>query len=331
MSFWRPWRIERLVLIESMDQLLPDWAVCRWLLAQAAQDLGPSTADRARQALEVAVRVRGGPDALVGVDELDKRCKVIDHDWVFRQLLLYDLGGARHFVRHVAAPDLLCHTERWKDWLDTPMGAYRLVREEPRLLVWTDFATGAVESSLNIGSASLIEPGDCVIGRLVPADDGHVFESMPLAVPEAVARRVLQTPAGWVSALEGVEDLPLGGHEFGLLTDVPIVLQLMVATTWSGIDVDDVRRVGVGSSGEAHGRRAELVRAALADRLVAGSFDVSPYPSIAAALLDPAVVDQVVAGLQPDDAPKLLRLADLLPSPSDAVCRQLAEDVCLAE
>src|SRR4029079_9573102 len=98
-------RMRRLAELVMLRPILPGWATSRWLLAQAAQHL--DSTGRGRRALEVAIQARGGPENLRGRDEMDARTKVMDHDWVFRQVHLYELGGLDHFVRRVASPDLL--------------------------------------------------------------------------------------------------------------------------------------------------------------------------------------------------------------------------------
>ena len=337
MHFWRPWRIERLVLIETLGPLLPGWAVSRWLLAQAAHCLDRSMTDRVRRALEVAIDARGGMDALGGVDELDARSKVIDHDWIFRQTLLFELGAAEHFVRRIAAPDLVRRADRIEEWIRTPMSGYRLVREEPRWLTWVDLATGREVRCLNIGPATFVEPGECVIGRLVPIEAGALFESAPLLVPPEVAQRVADDPSDWMAALSGAEGLRTDAVDDRLLSDVPHVVQLVVATRASAHGgfrqaqpADGARPTANGSTEDAVRRLVGLVRAALDGRLVEGEHEFTPFPSVAAALHEPLVLRELVARLRPEDAPKLLGLAELLPEPSDEICRSLASDVTRA-
>ena len=81
------------------------------------------------------------------------------------------------------------------------MGGFRFVGETPLALTFVDLATGDEVTALNIGSATLLEEGDCAIGRLVPIEGGAMFESAPLFVPDAVAQQVADDPADWVAAL----------------------------------------------------------------------------------------------------------------------------------
>ena len=65
------------------------WVTSRWILAQAMQSLRNESRVKARRALKIAIEVRGGEEGLPGVDALDAKCKVLDHDWVHRQVFLY--------------------------------------------------------------------------------------------------------------------------------------------------------------------------------------------------------------------------------------------------
>ena len=236
-NFWRPERLLRLTQLYAFGPSLPPWVTSRWILAQAAQQLDSRLRGRGRQAIDIAVETRGGPDTLVGVNEIDARCKVMDHDWVHRQVFLYELGALEHFVARVASPDLLRGADRIHDWARTPMGGFRFVGETPLALTFLDLATGREVTALNIGSATLLEEGDCAIGRLVPIEGGAMFESAPLYVPDAVAQQVAEDPADWVAALAaGCRAASDAGSrlnttlpEFGMVTDVPRFVQHRLA------------------------------------------------------------------------------------------------------
>ena len=208
LSFWRPRRYTGVLQMSSLAGLLPAWATSRWVLEQAAQRLGerhdPVTRHRFRRALALAVELRGGPESLPGRDVVDQHCRIMDHDWVYRELFLYDLGGLQHFVDRVATPDLLAGADRIAAWVASPMGGYRLLSRDPGLLAWEGLADGAVLETANIGSAASLPPGGCVIGRMVPIETGVMFEAAPLPVPEAVARHVAREPERWIDALRPV-------------------------------------------------------------------------------------------------------------------------------
>ena len=331
--FWRPERIRRLVQLVALGPILPGWATSRWILAQALQCLDEPTRGRALKAMEVAIHTRGGVGELQGTDEFDGRVQVIDHDWVFRQVFLYELGGLDHFLRRVATPDLLVGADRIEDWARTPMGAYRFCGESPRVLTWEDLGAGRTVETLNIGSATLLEPGDCAIGRAVPIEEGTMFETVPLQVPASAADRVVADPAAWLDAVAGAcrerdedDDQPAcrpGGHDFALLTDVPLVIRLLLQRI-----VADRGRVtrSMRDADRLPHEAASFIRAA-----VRGELDheegVSPWPSVAAALLEPRVSDFVLDGLATPDLPAVARLADNLAGPAADVCRWIARDL----
>jgi hypothetical protein len=124
-GFWRPWRVRLLCQIAMFGPLLPRWATSRWTLAQALQHLGQPGGGpdrRVHRALDQAIELRGGRARLPGRDPIDAVCRVMDNDWVFRQLHLYELGGLRHFLDRVASPDLVAGADRIRDWAKSPMG-----------------------------------------------------------------------------------------------------------------------------------------------------------------------------------------------------------------
>ena len=188
-----------------------------------------------------------------------------------------------------------------------------------------DLASERQVRSINLGSASLTPIGQSVIGRLVSVEGGAVFDAAPLPVPECVAQSVAQEPASWVEIIARHPEIDRDWQDFSLLTDVPLVVQLVTASCWTG-SADKA----MGTVEEAMRRRLALVRAGIDDELAAGETDIAPYPSIAAALVEPNVLNQLARGLVPADAPTLLRFSELLVEPAADVCRRLARDVTLA-
>lgn len=333
--FWRPERLHRLAQMVAFGPSLPRWATSRWLLAQAAQHLDTRTRTRFHRAIEIAVDARGGPETLVGVDAVDSRAKVMDHDWVFRQVWLYELGALGHFVTHIASPDLLAGADRIHDWSRTPMGGFRLVGETACTLTLVDLATGNEVTALNIGSATLLEVGDCAIGRLVPIEGGAMFESAPLYVPDEVAQQVAQDPAEWVAAVaagcraareEGGTGLITTMPEFGLPTDVPHLLQIRLAVEAAWARGEELAPQDL-TPDRVRSLEVELVRAALHDRMPETDWEEKQWPMVAATLLEPRVFLVLVEGLAPADGPRLLGLAERLAGPAGSVCRTLAHEV----
>ena len=321
--FWRRERVTRLVQLTQLGPLLPPWVHSRWILAQALQQWGGATNSRMMRALEVAVAIRGGEDALPGIDRADARAKVVDGDWVFRQLALYELGGLDAFLR--AAPaDLMSGADRIAEWAAAPMSGFRLVSRTPSTVMWEDLATGERRCVDNIGSAALAMLGECVVGRLVPVStrSSWMFESAPLVVAEPVARTVAAAPADWLAAvtagLQG-EDVPMSqsAFEFAMVTDVPRVVWLHALLE--------------GRPADLASQPVTLVRALL-DRVCAAlegpssrdeQLGVELWPCVYAAVLDPFVMSGFDEALENGDLPTMVALAERLPDPAAAVCEDL--------
>lgn len=329
--FWKPERWRRLAQLWVFGPLLPRWATSRWILAQAVQHLG--SRDRGRKALDIAIRARGGAAALPGRDAMDAQCRVMDHDWVYRQVLLYELGGLEHFVGRAAFPDLLAAAESLDAWLRPPMGAFVLESASSRSLAWRDLASGDPLGTHNLGA--LVEVGDFVIGRPVPVEDGTIFESAPLVVSERGARRVAQDPQCWIEVVADEWRRPQGGDDsgfsthvgdYGLVTDLPFLVRGLIAQS-----------VAPESDSPGHGaedpmtvhleEQVALVRAAMRGRAseVEAVLDIDPWPAVAAAVLDPFVYRALTERLSPDDAAAVRSLIELLPEPAPGVCTRLME------
>lgn len=228
-QFWHPSRLERLEQLRLLAALMPRWAHSRWIVAQAMQSTNARNQWRMSKAIRVALDVRGGPDP--GRDREDDRIQILDRDWVYRQTFLYELGGLEAFLRHNASGDLITGADRIWEWVRAPMRGLRLLRREPRHLLWEDPRTGEQLTTINIGAGLLVDDEECVIGRIVPIDDGLMFETAPLRVPEEVAYAVADEPERWIDALrdrtgrQGHEPEEIWTHrglrDYGLLTDIP--------------------------------------------------------------------------------------------------------------
>ena len=140
--FWRPARINRLTQVVMLGSALPRWAVTRWVLAQARDGLGPPGDPVRRHCLARAIEVRGGTHGLSHHGEADAIAKIVDHDWVYRQLYLYELGGLARFVRTGVTPDLVAGADHLHDWMRAPMFALRLVDRAPDTVTWERLDTG---------------------------------------------------------------------------------------------------------------------------------------------------------------------------------------------
>lgn len=324
--FWRPWRIARLEQLLVLEPFLPRWVVSRWILEQALQASDPTPSRSRRIALDLAIELRGGLAALPGVDGVDAVSRVTENDWVYRQLHLYDRGGLAVFLRRGAAADLVAGADRVQEWASAPMRALRLVGREPAVLHWTDLATGAPLDVPNLGAAALVLPAETVIGRVVPTEDGPMFEGTPLRVPPDVAAAVAADPGDWLGALResgsGARELDTaimrGNH---LLTDVPETVWQFATLEWAGrLDASALTSDLLAESG------AELVRAALRGEFdgYVDDADLDLWPCVAAVLCDPPMIQRVADRVRPEDVPGLLALADRLFGPAAAICRELA-------
>lgn len=321
-EFWRPWRVRRLRQLSLLGHLLPRWATSRWILEQALQDLPRRRQASGQRALDVAIELRGGPDALPGRDVYDARARVIDRDWVHRQLAAYEYGGLAAFLRGRATPDLLAGADHVQSWATAPMGAYRLVEQRPATTHWVDLASGDDVVVPTLGSAVLLVPGVCAIGRLVPVDGGRMFETAPLAVPEAVAKSVAEDPVNWLQPLRAerkagrpVRTSVLG---FGYLTDLqPGVFRYALRLpVWRKDPEDSVALVG---------DLMKEARRALSDheRGRLRPDQVSPWPCLVDALTEPRFLTAVAEAPDAVDRGAVAELEGLLAEPASAVCREL--------
>src|SRR5206468_3804967 len=127
----RPWRRHYLGQFAELGTMLPRWAYSRWILAQAMQWLDEGFRGRSRSALDTAIDVRGGAGTLPGHDYADKRARVMDHDWVFRQIALFELGKLELFCSSRAASDLLVGADDMTAWSRSRIDAYRLLERQP--------------------------------------------------------------------------------------------------------------------------------------------------------------------------------------------------------
>lgn len=332
-NFWRPEKIERLIQMDVLGPVLPRWATSRWILAQAAQWLDEDNRARTADAFSLAFRV-GGFDPSRYRSDFDLRTKVMDHNWVFRQAFLYDLGGLRHFVDEVASPDLVAGADDLADWPGTPLGGFQLLEETPRVLTWFDLRERVEVETPNIGSATLLEPGDCAIGRLQPVREGWIFDCIPLYVPQRVAQQVADEPADWVTTLGDLDHATpcdgrgvcTNGHDFRLLTDVPQVLQHLLLA-----DVEETvsdRRVT--DAAEILPLEVGLVRAAMDGLLGDDIRGLSPWPTVGATVLRPRALRSLLTSARTGDANRLREVARRLADPAARVCRDLAAELEVA-
>ena len=322
--FWNPHRLARLAQVEQLGPLLPGWATSRWILEQSLIQFDPALREARQEAMRVAVELRGGEAELVGVDAVDAQTKVMEHDWVHRQLLIYEFGGLERFLRAWATPDLVAGADRIDEWVTAPIRALRLESREPALLTWTDLATGAELETPNLGAAVLEGPGDFALARVVPTEGGPMFDGVPLGVAEKTADQVATDPGAWLDALRSVAgtedyfaDLVHGNF---LVTDVPSNISLLALHDFLPSPLPRVPDGAVVAEAVM-----SLARHTATEAGQSGPLD--RWPCVAAELLAPDVLPHLAHRLGPADRTWLEVLSDVLPAPAGAACRALATDV----
>jgi hypothetical protein len=329
--FWRSERVVRLHQLELLEWYLPRWATSRWILAQALQMMDPAHHSSFHRALSIAIEIRGGAANLVGTDEVDAEVKVSEHDWVFRQLMLWEYGGLATFLRTVATPDLVAGADRIRDWVDAPMRVLRFLGRSARTLHFADVASGESVDVLDLGSAAMLLPQECLLGRIVPTQEGAIFEGVPLRIPDDIALDAAADPSYWVDALrrgartERPEEDRVAPAIVGrsdLLTDVPAIVWQVAVLQHAG----HLGERGLGSR-DLVAAAIGVVRAVIADELEVSDDLVDPWSCIGAALVHPTVVVGLDGAFAPEDAPGLLALAERLVGPAAEICRDLADAV----
>ncbi len=322
-AFWRPARINRL------SQVVLLGPTCRAGRSRAGSSRrrttrsGPPGDRLTLRCLDLAIEVRGGTEGLSQYGEEDARCKVVDHDWVFRQLYLYELGGLARFVRSRATPDLVAGADRIHDWIRAPMAALRLVDRASDTVTWERLDTGEEVEVANIGSAAVVIPGEHVLGRLVPIESGWMLEGAPLVVPRAAAERVAADPPSWLDAVRDWRpEIQTGGFDDGLAHDVrDLVWQLVLREP--GDPVPGPEEVGT----HLATRTLALVRECLEEEHEVAPDDVDTWACLRAALLSLSVVFRLPSVAEPEDAERLECLSELLAPPVDVICRWLADEI----
>lgn len=307
--FWRPWRVLALEQLVELGRDRPAWVTSRWMLAQALQHVDPASRDRSSAAFEATLDLLG--DAALPGEGIDP-CQIMDHDWVYRQLHLYEFGGLEDFVHRVASRELRRAGEDMKPWLRAAMGGYRLLGAERGRIGWEDLATHEVVTTLDTGSAALVLPGETVLGRLVPAGQDVIFEGVPLLVAPELAVAVAGSPADWLLLMRQAEERPdtYLAPGCGFASDVRIdVLEAM----GGGLDLvlEAMELIEFGEFGELGEFES-----------VPGDVDVWTY--CAATLLRPGQLDVLAGLLGPEDAEVVAALGGRLAEPAASLCHRLA-------
>lgn len=316
--YWRPWRITRLSQMANFGPWLPRWATSRWLLEQALQDLPSSRHPGVAKAFATVAAVLGGLDGVRRPDGEDPHIKVMDHDWVFRQCLLYEYGGLASYLRR-AAPDFVVGADHIHDWVRAPMGGFRYEARSPSTTTWVDLATDERVEIANIGSAAMLVEGEHAIGRMVPIESGRMFETMPLGVPEAVARAVAAAPTDWIDILKDArargEEVETGGFRFGFLTDVR--MEVAAITLYDDLDLLDKYEQRVDAF-------IDTVRRAFREQPTDDPEVIDVWACIAAEILNWNVFATLARKPRPGQEELFARLGKVLAEPAARFCRDLS-------
>jgi len=326
--FWRPTRVSNLLQVDMFGPMLPPWVFSRWICAQALQSLDPESRDRTQRALAHAVDIDDGAEVWSKEDPADA-VWLMDHDWAYRQLFLYDLGGLASFVRRTASSALIASADSIHEWARSPMGAFRHLGTTTDTGSWVDVASDQTIVVPNIGSAVGLAPDDYVIGRIVPVRDGLMFESAPLPVQERTARLVAERPHDWCDALKAERSEPDGQPVVGgvrhdsLTTDVPDLLWHLAL----------VPRDRVATGGDPEVVATAVARCLLevaVQELEMGQdqrpyAEIDPWPCLAAAFTTPGVVEGLAAVATQADVATLQGLGGCLAEPAAAICLSVAD------
>lgn len=314
----------------------PGWVWSRWATLQC---LRPLWSDNPRangpdptlvRAVEVAYPHGVDTDRMDGMSMGTFVALLRQRDWVMRQLVVYEEGGLRDFVRHRAGERLLARADQVEAWPHSPMGGFRLESDLGGSLQLTDLATGDRIDVLDLGLAFQHWPGQHFLGRLVPtvAAPGLMFEWRPLPVDAVTADLVARAPEDWVDIVARrarTEDLP---RMFSLLDDDCDLVTDLPAYPWMALlepsDVGQLPQVeGVISQDDV----ALFVLA----RLLRSAGTVGPQIAVArhviwSVLLQPGLDEAVREELtEPEHARAWRILAGVVPEPARGRCRRYAE------
>ena len=195
-------------MLEQLDEhhaILPDWVRARWLCAQALRASTPMADARHRESLEVAIMTAYAEDPEGRhrtSDPARALGRLIAHNWVYRQMSCFELGGLSE-VLSLAGPDLLRASGPVDEWVEAELGGYRLEAVGAGVATLRDLVSGTQVEILDIGTCGELEVGDHAIGRLVPiaGPPGLMAESRLVPVPEWAAVEIAWTPEDWLDTV----------------------------------------------------------------------------------------------------------------------------------
>jgi hypothetical protein len=233
-----PVRIDDLATMARHGDAAPSWLVARWLTRQALEWLRLRGDERYERARYLSLQGTYWSRADLAVADLPPAyVRLLDSDWVTREIALYGYRALDDFLDGVADPALVERAGEVRSWTRIPLRAYRLGLTEEDWLVVTDLTTSGEHDVLDLGAGAVYPPGAYVLGRLVPigADD-LLFESLPLLLDERTAVDIatagpphVMSPLPWAPLLTRAIDqgrlprMPGAGLRTPIVRDEPVV------------------------------------------------------------------------------------------------------------
>ena len=194
-------------LVELGDAV-PAWGHARWILEQVTRWITGGTVASHRLGREGAIRAAHA----IGLDRrqpygfrVEEFCGLLlGHDWIYRQLVVFEFYGLKDFLELEAGPELVARAGPIHAWAESAMGGFRFEGDGGGRATFTDLSTGTEVDVLDLGCAGQLRIGDYAIGRVVPIETqpGLLFESLPLPVSAALATRVADNPDRWLMELQ---------------------------------------------------------------------------------------------------------------------------------
>jgi len=318
---------DRLAVLAALGDHAPPWLISRWLTVQSRRRMWTgSDPDRVSRVLpRVIPRVypHGVQFEPIGCEHPEQVIPYInERDWVVRQYDVYELGSLRDLL-HRAGPELVSRADHIEEWCRVPMGGYRLEPDDrgPDAVRLIDLASGHPVDVLDLGILEELEPGQHLLGRVVPtrSGPGRMLDWRPLPVDRWTATAVSRNPRLWLAVLanrvaEG--RLPTGfsyALEASITADLP-------THSW-------IRLLGRDHEPWLH--YDELAEPALAEALRLAESD----PTAAAArrhtigelVMDPVLGDRTRSRFAaPDFLAGWRALAEVVPGPARGRCHEMA-------
>jgi hypothetical protein len=310
------------------------WLWARWAAYQSnrAEDSGTESGFITKAALDYTIAMFYDEQMRLAYDEGRDPMEIVrdvaGESWVFQQLCTFEFGGLREFLDFIADGSLAANAAWARSWDGAGMRGLRVEPSDPGTLFVTDLQDRTELELLDLGAGALCEPGEFLVGRLVPSGVSPklMFDSTPVVVDRQTAKEVAEsTKGGWVTALtkalaDGRMSLTgLESEDRELASDVPSTA--MIEATSRPADrarFDDERASGRDVVGRAAFR---MLRAAVEDTI---PDERSAY--VAAAVLNPHAYAEARRKLvRPGHQQGWLRWAALVADPSLARLRHLAD------